>query len=284
MNFRFDKIVFPYGKRKALTLSYDDGVTQDKKLINLLNKYNLKATFNLNSGKFGEINELTYFPNKTSHNVILASEVKKLYTNHEVAIHGLNHMDLSSIPSNTISYEIIQDRHNLEKIVEYPVRGMVYPFGLYNANVFKVLKMCEIEYSRTTKSTYDFNLPQNFLEWCPTCSHKDSELLQLANKFLKENIFSDRLTPKIFYLWGHSYELDGLNLWNTLEEFFSILSFNSDIWYATNIEIVDYINSIEKLKYSVDGNTIFNPTNIDVWLNINDILYQIPSGNTIHIV
>ena len=42
------------GKMKAVTFSYDDGVTQDIRLIELLNKYNLKATFNLNSELLGK--------------------------------------------------------------------------------------------------------------------------------------------------------------------------------------------------------------------------------------
>ena len=43
---------FPNGKLKALTLSYDDGVEQDIKFVEILNKYGLKCTFNLNSGKY----------------------------------------------------------------------------------------------------------------------------------------------------------------------------------------------------------------------------------------
>ena len=34
---------------KALTFSYDDGVEQDRRLVELFNKNNLKCTFNLNS-------------------------------------------------------------------------------------------------------------------------------------------------------------------------------------------------------------------------------------------
>ena len=40
-------------KKKAVTFSFDDGVTQDIRLIELLNKYGLKATFNLNSELLG---------------------------------------------------------------------------------------------------------------------------------------------------------------------------------------------------------------------------------------
>ena len=41
---------FPGGKHKVLTLSYDDGKVQDRRLVKIFNKYGIKATFNLNSG------------------------------------------------------------------------------------------------------------------------------------------------------------------------------------------------------------------------------------------
>ena len=41
---------FPGGKHKVLTLSYDDGKIQDRRLVKIFNKYGIKATFNLNSG------------------------------------------------------------------------------------------------------------------------------------------------------------------------------------------------------------------------------------------
>ena len=38
------------GKNKAVTFSYDDGIEQDKQLVDIFNTYGLKCTFNLNSG------------------------------------------------------------------------------------------------------------------------------------------------------------------------------------------------------------------------------------------
>ena len=38
------------GKKRAVTFSYDDGVEQDRHLVELFNTYGMKATFNLNSG------------------------------------------------------------------------------------------------------------------------------------------------------------------------------------------------------------------------------------------
>ena len=49
-----DRMLFPGGKKKAFTLSYDDGITQDRRLIGILDRYRVKATFNLNSGLFGQ--------------------------------------------------------------------------------------------------------------------------------------------------------------------------------------------------------------------------------------
>ena len=40
------------GKSKVLTLSYDDGVVQDIRLINILDKYGIRGTFNINTGMY----------------------------------------------------------------------------------------------------------------------------------------------------------------------------------------------------------------------------------------
>ena len=41
---------YPGGKHKVLTLSYDDGKIQDRRLVSIFNKYGIRGTFNLNSG------------------------------------------------------------------------------------------------------------------------------------------------------------------------------------------------------------------------------------------
>ena len=45
---------FPGGLAKALTFSYDDGVEQDIRLVEILDKYGMKGTFNLNSGCYAK--------------------------------------------------------------------------------------------------------------------------------------------------------------------------------------------------------------------------------------
>jgi peptidoglycan/xylan/chitin deacetylase (PgdA/CDA1 family) len=277
MELRHDITLFPNGKEKAFTLSYDDGVIQDKHFIELLKKYHLKATFNLNSGTFGDVDHYQHLV--VDHVKVNQEEVKELYKGYEVAVHTITHPDLPKIPSSMVSYEVSGDKHNLEEIVGYPVRGMAYPFGTYNDRVVEVLKNAGIEYSRTVKSTHHFSLPENFLVWNPTCHHDDKELMALADQFLALT----RASASIFYVWGHTYEFDNNNNWDTIEKLFEKISGKDNIWYATNIEIVDYLNAVKQLKYSADGKMIYNPTDKEVWLRIFRKDYKVGSGETVHI-
>ena len=46
-------------------------------------------------------------------------------------------------------------------------------------------------------------------------------------------------TPKIFYIWGHSFEMDfGPDHWVKLEKFFKLISDKDDIFYGTNKEVL----------------------------------------------
>ena len=82
-------------KKKAITFSYDDGITQDIRLIALLNKYHLKCTFNLNSEKLGKKGLLARNGNIISHYKIHPEDVKLIYEGHEVAVHTLTHTNLT---------------------------------------------------------------------------------------------------------------------------------------------------------------------------------------------
>ena len=122
MRLRHDVLRFPEGKSKAFTLSYDDGVIQDKRLIALFDQYGVKGTFNLNSGAFGQTDQYSHL--KVQHSKILKNEVAEIYQNHEIACHTVTHPDLAALPSSAILYEVITDRKNLEELSGRIVRGM----------------------------------------------------------------------------------------------------------------------------------------------------------------
>ncbi len=280
MRLRKDVLRFPEGKTKAFTLSYDDGVVQDRRLAAMFNQYGVKGTFNLNSGTFEQEDQYSHL--KVKHTKISAKEVPELYRGHEIACHTVTHPDLAALPSNTILYEVSQDRKNLEELSGKLIRGMAYPFGTFNEMVKEALRAADILFSRTVNSTHNFSVPEDFLEWNPTCHHDDPMLLELAERFLEPDP-ANRPKIKLFYVWGHSYEFDNNQNWEVMENLLKKVSGHGDIWYATNIQIAEYIEAASRLRYSADGNMVFNPTCQTVWLNVLDREYAIHSGELVRI-
>ena len=265
---------FPEGKKKALTLSYDDGVRQDARLINIMQKNGLKGTFNINSG---------LYPQEQTDSVRMTeNQVRELYTNSgmEVAIHGLTHTFLSQITESHCCYQVIKDRENLERLFHKVIRGMAYPNNAYNDKVVACLKSAGIAYARTTISTETFKIPTDWLRLETTCHHKNSKLMELAKKFVEDEVIKESW---LFYLWGHSYEFDDNNNWNVIEKFAEYTGNRNDIWYATNIEIYEYVEAYRSLISSVDGSMITNPTAYTVYIEICGTVYAIKSGETLNI-
>lgn len=262
---------YPNGLAKAVTLSYDDGVVQDVRLIEIMSKHGLKGTFNINSGLIGEGQRLT------------KEEILKLYpeSGNEVAVHGFDHPHYEEMYAADITWDVILDRKNLEEIFGTVIRGMAYPFGTYNDEVVNCLKACGIAYSRTVRSTHAYNLPTDWLRLDPTCHHADPKLMEMTDFFVnhKRRAHDPCL---MFYLWGHSYEFDDNNNWEIIEEFAEKIGGKDDIWYATNIEIYDYVKKFRQMIYNAEGTKAYNPTDIDLWFSNRDgNLVKVPAGETV---
>lgn len=271
---------FPEGRAKALTLSYDDGVEQDIRLIEIMNKYGLKGTFNLNSGVYAE--EGIVYPEGQIHRRMTDKQVTEVYKNsgQEVAVHSLTHPFLEQLPANLVVKEIMEDRENLEKQFNTIVRGMAYPYGTFDDKVVTVLESCGIVYARTVISTNDFRIPKDWMRLTATCHHKSPELENLAKKFVEDEVTH---APYLFYLWGHSYEFEADDNWNVIEEFGKYVGGREDIWYATNIEIYEYIEAYNRLIFSIDGKKVKNPSSMKIWFEYDEKIIEVDAGKTIEI-
>ena len=212
------------------------------------------------------------------------SESQELYVDseHEVAVHTLNHTFLDKLSSVDIIKEILTDRRNIEMQYKTVARGMAYPYGVYTEEAIESLKQCGICYGRTTVSTENFKFPQNWLTWNPTCHHKNPKLMDFARRFVEENSRYP-MDNWLFYVWGHSFEFDHQDNWNVIEEFAEYVGNKEDIWYATNIEIYDYVKAYESLQVSVDETIVHNPSAIDVWVMVEGATYCIKGGTTLYI-
>ena len=218
-------------RKKALTLSYDDGMIFDRRLMEILDKNGIKCTFNLNSGTYGD-------PRRFSR-----EEAVALYKNspHEIACHGEHHISLSEVDRATATRDILLDRQDHERT-----------------------------YARTTHQTERFDSPTDWLRLPTTCHHANPRLLELLDKFLeepKEGSSWKQHCPRLFYLWGHSYEFNDADNWEIIENFARLAGGHDSVWYATNIEIYDYVKAYESLVYNVDATLVHNPSATDVWLS-----------------
>ena len=223
--------------KKAVTFSFDDGVESDKKLIELFNKYKLKCSFNLNSGKLESSDTWDY------NGFLVKRPIpfdKNIYKGHEICTHGKLHLKANELNEKELYEEFDEDVSNLKELFNTEITGAAYAFGVYSDEVVNHLKNIGICFARTVKSTHNFDIQTDLLRFNPTCSFSDSEIFNLSEKFLTSN--PD--TPQIFYIWGHSYELDGNDLWEHMERLCKMLSGKDDVLYGTNTEVFRYFNLI----------------------------------------
>ncbi len=250
-------MLFPDFKEKAVTLSYDDGLRADIRLIEIMQKYGLKGTFNIDSGRLAE--------EKCVH----ANEVRQVYVDsgNEVAVHGVKHVRLTCLTDEQIVQEIYGDRRALEDLTGKMVTGMAYAYGSFDDRVVKVLKTCGIDYARTVLYDTSFRIWDDWLRLRSTCHNTDPQFLALADAFMGAKYTPNMWVnePKVFFLWGHSTEFEARKEWHLIEEFGKKVGNRTDVWYATNGEIFRYVEAYKALRYSVDGRTVYNPTAITVY-------------------
>ena len=244
MNFvtkEFDRRIWG-GKKKAITFSFDDGVTQDIRLIEILNKYDLKATFNINSSLLGRKNELVRNGKAIRHDKIAPYDLKRIYEGHEIAAHTLTHPNLTTLDREEIIKQVELDRRELSDLCGYEVVGMAYPCGGVNNDdrVAEIIKTnTGIKYARTITSTHSFDRQENLFRFNPTVYYIENELDAVIDSFFK----SDSTERELLYIWGHSYEMDaGYISWDRFDEVCRRLSGHEDVFYGTNKDVLLFDN------------------------------------------
>ena len=222
------------GKMKAFTLSYDDGVEQDKRMIAILNKYGIKGTFNLNGSR--HVSKTLGFPWLYQNEVVVArmpiEDLQETYVGHEIAMHAYNHAQLDLITPEECRREILVDRLVLTRFFGKEPVGFAYPCGTYNDTAVDILRELGVKYARGYRPNGTFDIPTDFLRWDCTCGGTSPELMNFAKKFVEMK--PDK--PQLFTICGHSYGFDYQNKWAAFEEFCEFISGRDDIFYGTNAE------------------------------------------------
>lgn len=219
-----------------------------------------------------------------------------LSNGHEVAVHGALHKGCGNVSAIDGIRDVLESRLELEKKTGRIIRGMAYPDsgithmenGASYENIKRYLTDLGIVYARTLGGDNNsFELPQDWHQWMPTAHHYNPKIMEYIKEFndidMSEKVYVARRFPRLFYLWGHSYEFENSNNWALLETICKGLAGNSEVWYATNIEIYDYVQAYNSLIYSADGKKVYNPTLVDVWFDVDTKLYCAKSDETITI-
>ena len=254
---------FPGGKRKCLTLSYDDGFRSDIRLVEIMNQYGIRGTFNLISAVLNWADR------------VHPDEIPQVYAGHEIACHMAHHPTSARCPLPFVTQDVLEDRTALEKIVGKPVTGLAYPNGSVSPNIRDMLPCTGIRYAREVGNSDSFDMPEDLLRWKATCHH-NHRLMELGKAFLA---LHKTQYLYLMYVWGHSYEFDQDQNWSMMDDFCRMMGGQNDIWYATNGQIADYIEVFHRLRFAADNSFVYNPSMESAWIQVdNDEPMEIPGG------
>ncbi len=262
--------LYPYGKKKAFNVTYDDGVVQDIRFVELLNRYQLKGTFNLNSAllenEFEWIHESGYVVKR-----LKTENAISLYTGHEIASHTLTHPYMGSLTKEEILNELSKDKANLERLFGRDIKGFAVPFDYYSELIALCVKECGFEYARISEESHSFSPQQDFYKWRATVFHSDDKLWDLTQQFVETD---DELA--LFQIVGHSYDLDIENKWDILERIFALIRKQKDVLPMTTIEIIDYLKAMSRAE--ITREYIQNNSTVSLWFAINDTVCEVKTN------
>ncbi len=131
-----------------------------------------------------------------------------------------------------------------------------------------------------------FTLPEDWHNWMPTAHHTSPAVMEYVNKFVNlkvSDFYRANRSVRVFFLWGHSTEFVRDQNWDLIEEICKKLANREDTWYATNMQIYEYTKAFDALVYSADNSLVYNPTLQTVWFDIDETLYKIQPGETLHV-
>lgn len=267
------EFTYPGGKLKAVTFSYDDGVIEDRELIKIFDKYNIKATFNVSLGKAV----------KKPERFIQPKEMKELYKNHEIASHGYLHRTMTLL-GKSLTSEIADNQKAIAEVLGNPPPGFAYPYGRHTSKkaptrIYEALAKHGLRYARTCQRKADFDLPSNWLAWSPNNHHNAGLAICKRYKEFK----SDKMS--VCYIWGHSYEFDrhGKKSWFIIENICKLIANQPDIWYATNGEIALYVQACEAAAKASKFPEMVNPTDLTLYLTVDGKAVTLPPKSTVNL-
>lgn len=259
--------LYPHGKKKAFNVTYDDGVLQDVRFVALLNQYQIKGTFNLNSGLMRDGFAWTHESGCVVKR-LKTEEIGSLYAGHEIASHTLMHPYMHCLTKEEIIRELSEDKSNLEKLFGKPIRGFAVPFDYYSELIELCVKECGFEYARISEDSHSFKPQYDYYKWRATVFHCDEHLLSFAQQFLQTD---EELA--LFQIVGHTYDLDVANKWDAMESIFKAIREQDHILPMTTVELIDYLKAMNKAVITKEY--IHNNSDMSLWFSVDYTVWEV---------
>lgn len=264
------RLLYPQGKRKAFNITYDDGILQDIRFVELLNKYGVKGTFNLNSKLMEEEFEWVHPCGMTIKR--LSKEVaQKLYKGHEIASHTLTHPDFANLSEEEIFYQVSEDKKILEEWFGCEVVGFGVPFDYFDEKAAECVKRAGFLYARNSEESYSYSPWEDYFQWRAGTYH----VMPGFHSFV-ESFFDTDEELGLCQIVGHSYDLDTENMWEYMESILKRVSEDEDVLPMTHGEIVRYLQALQIAELTESG--IENGSDQELWFEIDGKIISIKAG------
>ncbi len=212
---------------KYFLLSFDDGTVHDRHLVELLNKYRIPGTFNLNSGLEDFVWE---FEGKAVVRQRLRDTAEQ-YRGHEIASHSRTHPRLETLPPPVLYREVEEDVKALKAIFGVEELGFGVPFTVCTDREIHIIRPL-VRYIRLSEYASGFSLPPDPYHIPIHALYNDADVREKIAAFA-----AAPLDDGLFVLAGHSYELEFLDHWEYMEELLGYIK-AFDFTFLTTMDFV----------------------------------------------
>jgi peptidoglycan/xylan/chitin deacetylase (PgdA/CDA1 family) len=236
-------------KPKIVTTSWDDGDCADLKVAEILRSRGSRGTFYI---------PINYRERPLSHSELRALALEGF----EIGAHGFSQKPLWGLQPKELAQEVGPCKQILEDILGKEVELFCYPRGRYDANAIHALQEAGYKGARTVRMlatrpvTDPFQLPTTLqvfphprLDYLKNVARAQSleslqsgmvNILRLGNwvelgKSLFDKVMED---GGIWHLFGHSWEIEKLGLWDDLREMLDYVSRREGVSYVPNCALL----------------------------------------------
>ncbi len=267
------KKCYPGGKKKAFSVTYDDGVLQDIRFVGLLEKYGLRGTFNLNAGLMQEEFEWTHESGMKVRR-LPESAARTLYAGHEVASHTFSHPYLEGMPKEAIMREMADDRKALSELFGREIPGFAVPFDYYSDQIRECAAACGFEYARISEESGNYTPGTDYFGWKAGIFHLSPNFAAYVDGFFETD---EELA--VCQIVGHTYDLDAEGMWEQMEDIFRRVKEDPDVLPMTTIQLIRYLKAMNGLKRTEGG--AVNLSGMELWLRDGERIVCLRPGEAV---